>query len=214
MSMRLVIVGAGGFGRELHSWVVTAPDWRAANEINGIVYVDDEVPVVPVSAPITATISSYIPEAGDRFLCAIGDPSARHRVTADLTARGAKRASFVHDRALVGENVALGMGVVICPDVILSNNIAVGNDVHINTGSAIGHDVRIDEGCTLSSAVNLTGNVHVKRQVFVGTAATILPGRVIGEYAKIGAGSVVTKNVEANMTVFGNPARVVGKADR
>lgn len=207
---RLVIVGAGGFGRELHSWIGTSPRWRAANAVDSIVYVDDVTPPVQVAAPIIGTLDGYIPEASDVFLCAIGEPSSRSRITAELISRGGQPINFIHDRALIGESVELGSGVVICPDAILSNHVNVGDNVQINTGCAIGHDVRIGAGCTLSGSVNLTGNVTIGDGVFFGTAATVLPGLRVGQNSVIGAGSMVMKDVPNDVTVFGNPSRTVG----
>jgi sugar O-acyltransferase (sialic acid O-acetyltransferase NeuD family) len=211
MRKRLVIVGAGGFGREVHSWVSTSPGWSANAGIESVVFVDDEVPHIPVRAPIVSSLRNYRPNGGDIVICAIGSPGVRRVVVNSLLGKNAEITSFVHDRAVVGDHVVIGDGAVICPDVVLSSDVQVGAHVHINVGCRIGHDVRIESFVTLSSACNLTGNVSVEEGAFLATAVSVIPGKRIGAGSFIGAGSVVLKDVPANVTVFGNPGAIVGK---
>jgi sugar O-acyltransferase (sialic acid O-acetyltransferase NeuD family) len=211
MKKRLVIVGAGGFGREVHSWVSTSPRWSANAGIESVVFVDDEAPPIPVHAPIVSSLRDYRPDKGDIVICAIGSPSVRRVVVESLLERDAEMATFVHDRAVVGDHVVIGNGAVICPNAVLSSDIQVGGHVHINVGCTIGHDVRIDSFVTLSSACNLTGNVSVEEGAFLATAVSVIPGKRIGAGSFIGVGSVVLKDVPANVTVFGNPGVIVGK---
>jgi sugar O-acyltransferase (sialic acid O-acetyltransferase NeuD family) len=211
MNKRLVIVGAGGFGREVHGWVSTSPQWRERADIGSVVFVDDEVPAVPVSAPIISTLGDYAPADNDLVICAIGSPDVRRKIVDSLLSRNARMATFIHDRVVLGDNIVIGDGAVVCPDAVLSSDVKVGDHVHINVGCTIGHDVRIGDFVTLSSACNLTGNVTVEDGAFIATAASVIPGKRIGAGSFVGAGSVVLKDVPPNVTVFGNPGAVVGK---
>lgn len=207
---RLVIVGAGGFGREVLSWVGSSPKWTREAGINEIVFVDDNDPQVDVDAPIVSTVRDYVPASGDLVICAVGSPEVREIIVVALRNRGARFATFVHDRAVLGSGIELGTGVVICPNTLLSSDIRVGEHVHINSANTIGHDVTIGDFATLSSACNLTGGVALGRGVFLGTASTIIPGKHIGDRAYVGAGSVVLKDVPSGVTVFGNPSKSIG----
>ena len=153
-----------------------------------------------------ATIDGYSKRKGDIGLCAIGAPRARRAVTAHLANEGLAFPAFVDDRARLGDNVSLAEGVVVCCGSVLTVDIALGEHTHVNTQCTIGHDVVIGGFCTLSSQCNLTGGVRVGDDVFFGTAATVIPGKVIGSRARVGAGSVVVRNVKAEDAVFGNPA--------
>lgn len=211
MKRRLVIVGAGGFGREVHSWVNTSPEWIAKTEIASIVFVDDRLPQIPVHAPVISTLQDYVPDATDLVVCAIGSPVVRRKVVEMLNAKNAQIVSFVHDRAIVGHNVVMGVGVVVCPNALLSSDVRIGEHVHINTGCAIGHDVVVGDFVTLSGGCQLTGNVSVESDVFLSVAVSVIPGKRIGAGSLVGAGSVVLKDVPVGVTVFGNPSVIIGK---
>lgn len=210
-AQRLVIAGAGGFGRELHTWVNSSPEWAKRNLVGEIVFIDDKIPQISVRAPIVSTIASYRPQENDLVICAIGSPGVRKALVSAFQQHSARFATFVHDRAIIGDNVELGTGVVVCPDVLLSSDIRVADQVHINARCAIGHDVSIGEFATLSAGCNLTGNVTIGEMAFLATAVTVIPGMQIGSSSYIGAGSVVIKNVPADVTVFGNPSVIVGR---
>ncbi|TFC94713.1 acetyltransferase [Cryobacterium sinapicolor] len=211
MTNRLVIVGAGGFGREVHSWVKSSPRWCESSEIGSVVFVDDNVPTVPVRAPIISTVRDYWPAEGDLVICAIGAPSARRDVSRLLSQRNAPPGTFVHDRAMLGDNVQLGLGAIVCPDVLITCDVRIGVNVHVNIGSTIAHDVIIGDFVTLSPGCNLTGNVRIEDGAFLGTAVTVIPGKTVGQDALIGAGSLVLKNIPPRVTAFGNPCVIVGK---
>ena len=205
---RLLIVGAGGFGREMYQAVMATPSFRERHGITSIAYLDDGTPTL-LQAPIVATIDGYAKQAGDIGLCAIGSPQARRAVVSRLASKGLVFPAFVDDRAHVGDPVALAEGVVVCCGSVLTVDIEIGAHTHINTHCTIGHDVVIGDHCTLSSQCNLTGGVRVGNGVFFGTAATVIPGKSVGDGARVGAGSVVVRSVKADVTVFGNPAKTI-----
>lgn len=211
MMNRLVIVGAGGFGREMHSWVKTSPRWCQSFAIGSVVFVDDDVPKAPVRAPIISTVRDYRPADVDLVFCAIGAPSARREVSKLLSQRDARIVTFVHDRAVLGDNVQLGRGSIVCPDVLITCDVLIGENVHINIGSTIAHDVIIGDFVTVSPACNLNGNVKIEDGAFLGTGVTVIPGKSVGQNSLIGAGSLVLKNIPPQVTAFGNPCVIVGR---
>lgn len=119
----------------------------------------------------------------------------------------------------LGENCNIGQNVVISPEVVLGKNVKVQNNVSLYTGVTCGDDVFLGPSCVFTnvtnprSAVNRRGQyakTHVGRGASIGANATIVCGHDIGEFAFIGAGAVVTKNVPAYALVVGNPARQIG----
>lgn len=208
MSTRIVIAGAGGFGRGVYGWLMDSWVHRDEHQIAEVVFIDDaRQPVVVPQAEIVGSIQDYLPVHGDEVLCAIGAPNVRRGVVELLRTRGATFHTFIDDRAIVGSRVRVGTGAVICPGVVISADANVGRHVHINFNSSIGHDTVLGDFTTLSPSVNVMGEVHVGESVFVGGSAAVLPRLQIAVGATVGAGAVVVKSIKAHTTVVGNPAR-------
>ncbi|MHA6967255.1 acetyltransferase [Glutamicibacter bergerei] len=205
---RLVIIGAGGFGREIASWRLTAPKLFKKLAITEIVFVDDNH---EAEAPyrVVASIIEYIPDRSDLVVCAIGDPALRRIISAQMQTRGAYMPSFVHDSVIIGERVSLSEGTIICPQVTLTADVEIGVGSHINVGCVVGHDVRVGAYVTVSPACVLTGGVTVRDGAFLGAGVMVAPKKTIGENAKVGIGSTVVRQVKPGTTVFGVPARAI-----
>lgn len=210
MTKKILIVGAGGFGREVYTWICdsqkTYPDWEVAG------FIDDNKEALRsyhYGAPIISTVKDYTPQPDEFLVMAIGSPKTKRRVSKTLEQKGAHFLSFVHHKAILGNNVNLGRGCVMCPYSVLTCDIRIGAFVTVNVFSGAGHDVTIGEFSTLSGHVDITGFAKVGKSVFFGSHATVLPGVSIGDDAVVGAGSVVIRNVKPGSTVFGNPAKVV-----
>lgn len=119
----------------------------------------------------------------------------------------------------LGENCNLGQNVVVSPGVELGNNVKVQNNVSIYTGVKCADDVFLGPSCVFTNVINPRSAVNRKSEYLktnvgkgatIGANATIVCGHDIGDYAFIGAGSVVTKTVENYALVTGNPARQRG----
>lgn len=134
---------------------------------------------------------------------------------------GTKIWHFTHvmPNSKLGKKCNLGQNVVVSPDVVLGNNVKVQNNVSIYTGVICEDDVFLGPSMVFTnvsnprSAVNRRGEYEktlVKRGASIGANATIVCGHDIGEFAFIGAGAVVTKEVKPYALVVGNPARQVG----
>jgi sugar O-acyltransferase (sialic acid O-acetyltransferase NeuD family) len=162
-----------------------------------------------VDAPILGDPSSYCPQASDVFVCALGDPKTKLFICRDLKSRGATFWTLRHPTAIVGDRCRIGEGCVLCPHVVLTSDVTLGRFVTVNAASSAGHDAVIGDGSTLSGHVDVTGFVRLGKGVFLGSHAVVLPGVSVGDYARIGAGSVVMRTVGPGITVFGVPARAV-----
>lgn len=204
----LIIVGAGGFGREVHAWL---KDWIAVNPgwaIGG--FIDDTAGSLNRFnhyADIRSTIDAYEPSPTDYLVCAIAKPGDKKAVVEKLLAKGAQFFTLVHPSVVMGENVQIGQGSVVCPYTILSVDLVVGAFVTINSSCTIGHDSSIGDFATLSGHCDVTGGVVLEEQVFMGSHASVLPSVRIGAQAIVGAGSVVLRKVAPGTTVFGVPAK-------
>ena len=127
--------------------------------------------------------------------------------------------SHLMPRCVLGENCNIGQNVFIANDVKLGNNVKVQNNVSIYTGVICEDDVFLGPSMVFTNVMNPRSAVnrkseyrttHVGKGATIGANATIVCGNNIGEYAFIGAGSVVTKDVPAYALLVGNPARQIG----
>lgn len=210
---RLLVCGSGGFGREVLQIVAAinavTPTW----ELVGVL--DDapsplatshlealgvaRVGVVTDLTPITAAAP------GTAAVIAIGDPSVRHAIAAANST--VEWAVLVHPDATVGPDVTLDPGTVVAAGARLSTNIQVGGHVHVDHNVTVGHDVTIGAFARLNPQACISGAVTIGERALVGANATVLQGLSVGTAAVVGAGAVVTRDVEANTTVRGVPAR-------
>ena len=127
--------------------------------------------------------------------------------------------SHIMSNCTIGEKCNIGQNVVVSPGVVLGNNVKVQNNVSIYTGVSCDDDVFLGPSMVFTNVINPRSAInrrdqyaktHVGIGASIGANATIVCGHDIGEYAFIGAGAVVTKNVPAFALVVGNPARQLG----
>lgn len=207
---RLLIVGAGGFGREVRGWVAQAGG--ALVECDKIAFLDKNPAALDgysVDDPIIGDPAMYAPQEGDLFICAVGDPATKLLLCRQLVARGARFVTLLHPSAVVGPRCSVGTGCIICPQVVLTADVTLGDFVTVNVCATIGHDARVGQGCTISGHSDVTGFAVLGEGVFLGSHASVLPGAKVEDYAVVGAGSVVIRRVPRYSTVVGVPARLV-----
>lgn len=127
--------------------------------------------------------------------------------------------SHVMPGCVIGNNCNLGQNVVVSPQVVLGNNVKVQNNVSIYTGVVCEDDVFLGPSMVFTNVINPRSAIvrkHeyqttlVKKGASIGANATVICGNTIGEYALIGAGAVITKNVPNYALVVGNPAKQIG----
>lgn len=207
MKKDLIIVGAGGCGREVLQCVKDVNKaesrWNILGFINDI---EDALDNYECDYSIIGTIEEWIPKDNQEFVCAIADPFGKESVVKKLKKRGAVFTSVIHPTAYVSEYVEMGEGVIVYPYANISVNCKVGNFITL-LRAALGHDVEVDDYCTISSYCILGGSVKLEKRVFLGSHVVIIPHKKIGTEAVVGAGSVVMTNVRPGYHVIGNPAK-------
>ena len=206
---KILIVGAGGFGRELLQWIkdinVKQETWRIAG------FLDDDAGALDgfqCDYPIVGKISDWQPREDEVFALALGAPSVKARLAGLLKARGAVFPPIVHPSSILTPFAAYGEGLVMFPYAKLSVNAAVGDFVTI-LSSGIGHDVTIGDYTTVSGMCSILRNVTIGKRVFIAAGVSVANDVHVGDDAYIGLGSVVLKDVPGGMKTYGNPARCV-----
>lgn len=210
---RLVILGAGGFAREVLDVADAIEAARPGTlRVEGFVSEredewGDERNGLPVLGGFEWLASA--PRAELHVVCGIGAPAVRRRVTERCEALGLSFATLVHPRATLGRAVEIGTGSIVTAGVVLTNQIRVGRHVHLNLNATVGHDAEIADLATIAPGVNVSGNVHVGEGVDLGTGAAILQRVRIGAWSVVGAGAVVHRDLPACCTAVGVPAEVI-----
>lgn len=211
MNSKLILVGAGGFGREVLEWAKNSFPEIGPSPVSG--FLDDNPNALSdfnIDIPWLGAILDYVPQHGDLFLLSVGGPAAKQKIANALKEKNAVFVSLIHRTAIVADSASLGSGVIICPFSLISVNSKLGDFVTVNTMSSVGHDSRIGSFSTLSAHVDVTGQVEIGEGVFFGTGAKLLPRISIGDKAVVGAGCTVVRSVRAGMTVYTAPARRLG----
>ena len=206
---KILIVGAGGFGRELLQWIKDINAEKPTWEIGG--FLDDNLQAldgVEIDYPVVGTISDWQPKDDEVFALAMGKPQLKRMVVEKLKSRGAHFSAVIHPTALVSPFAHYGEGLVMFPYSKLSCNSTVGDFVSILT-TPIGHDNEIGDYTMISGGCNIVRNVKIGKDVFVAAGVCIAQDVVVKDGAYIGLGSVVLKDVKAGTKVFGNPARII-----
>lgn len=139
---------------------------------------------------------------------AIGDNEVRERLLDELTCRGKNWFSVIHPDNTIAASAQLIAGVFVAARAVVGPNVYVATATIINHGAIVDHDCSLGRCCHIGPNATLGGGVTLGNRVFVGSGSVLLPGISIGDNARIGSGAVVTRDVPANTTVIGIPARI------
>ncbi|AFQ45945.1 acetyltransferase [Desulfosporosinus meridiei] len=203
----LIIVGAGGHGREVLEWVKDINENKPTWNVLG--FIDDNLDKLTdkkSSYQIIGKIADWKVEENQCFALGIASPVLKEKVTQLLMERGAEFVSVIHPTARIAESAGYGIGLVAYPNSGIGPDAYVGDFVTL-LSSKIGHDAWVGDYTTISSHCGVNGEVKLGKRVFLGSHAAIVPSKRIGDDVYVGLGSVVINDVENNTKVFGNPAR-------
>lgn len=209
----LVIVGAGGFGREVYQWLkddlrARAREGQPVPHIKGFLSENpDDLRGFTIDLGVIGSPREYVIEDGDRFLLAIGTVRPRIRVAQELRQRGAQFYTLVHPTAVVAETAILGEGVVVCPFAIVNAYSKIGDLTMFNAYASCGHDVQIGNFCVLSPYATVNGFGILEDEVFLGTHAAVTPGKRVGAGSQVSANSVAADDVPPRTLVMGVPGK-------
>lgn len=209
--VRIAIVGAGGFAREV-AWLIRDINHASAErkfQLVGCLTSDGQD---DGSGQVIGSFDWLERNAGsvDALAMGIGNPKVRLALGSELKSRfpALDWPMLVHPSVLMDwESAKVGRGAIICAGVIGTVNVQIGDYAGINLSCTIGHEAVVGRGAMLNPSVNVSGGVSIGDGVLVGTGAQILQNVVVGSGATVGAGAVVTKEVPENITVVGAPAR-------
>lgn len=208
---KIVICGAGGFGREVQ-WLIERINSKSDQwDIEG--YIDDNlVPGMILNGlPVLGGVeclNNY--EESLCIVCAVGNAQIRKKLIDRIKQINKFQFPNLIDPTVeISRYVSLGEGNIICAGNILTVNIQIGNFVILNLYCTVGHDAVLNSYATVYPGVNISGMASIGTLVELGTGGQVLQGIKIGDGTIVGAGAVVTKDLPSQCTAVGMPARPV-----
>lgn len=205
----IVIIGAGGFGREV-AWLIEDIN-KVNNEWNIVGFVDDNKSIqgTEINGYKVVGDIDWLEKQEVFVVNAIGDPVIKKKVMDKLDGSKNKYPVLIHPSVICSYRVSFGEGSIICAGNIITVNVEIGKHVIINLDCTIGHDANIGDYSTVLPSVNVSGFVKTEECVSVGTGSAVIQGVNIGRNTVVGAGAVVVKDLPANCTAVGSPAKPI-----
>ncbi len=197
---RLLVVGASG-----HAKVVLATAMAAGWEPAGLLDDDPQKQGRDVlGVRVIGTTADARKVDADAAVLAIGNSATRRELSRRL---GLPWGTVVHPQAVIHPTVQLGEGTVVFAGVVVQPDVSIGRHVILNTGATVDHDCVVGAFAHLAPGSHLAGNVTVGEGGFLGIGVVAIPGVRIGEWTTVGAGGVVVRDLPAEVTAVGVPAR-------
>lgn len=205
----IVIIGAGGFGREIKCLINDINDSGPTKLFNILGFIDDGIKVgTQIHEYKVLGNVEYLKSLKNKpqVVFGIGHPPIKKRIIKQL--EGFNFPTLVHPTVDVqAYNIRIGKGCLICKGTIMTCDIEVFDFVTINLACTLGHDAIIKSYSSLMPSVNVSGEVVIEEGVFVGTGVKIVNQMIIGKNSIIGAGAVISKPIPENCTAVGIPAK-------
>ncbi len=208
---KLVLFGAGGFGREVAGILIRNINLKNPTyELLG--FIDDgeqyHEGVMIDGYPWLGRRDWIIAHKEDVFCtCTVGDAKAKAVIQRELTDQGVRFETIIAKTAYIASSAEIGPGCVLYGSATVSVNCRIGAGVLLNDSVCLGHDVVIGDYTSIMSGTGISGCCTIGSEVEIGGHAFIIPGKKVGDRAHIAAGSIVFSNVKAGTTVLGNPAK-------
>ena len=210
MIKNLIIIGARGFGREVYSLALQCDGYNKDYVIKGFLDDKSDALVGFNNYPeIISDVESYEIQEDDVFTCALGSVKWKKYYIELILSKGGIFINLIHPTTIFNLNLLIGNGLIIFRYSNISNDCSIGDFVTIQSFVTLGHDAVIGNWCHINAYSFMAGFAILEEDVCLNTRATILPNVIVGKGATIGAASLVIKNVKAQTTVFGVPAKKI-----
>lgn len=207
----LIIIGAGGLGREA-AWLVEDIN-KASPQWDLIGFVDDGKHGATVEGyPIVGDVNSLFNMSPMPWVVvAIANTEIRKKIIADMQQQKVPLATLVHPSVMMSRFVNIAAGSIVCAGAVLTTNVALGLAAIINPNCFIGHDTVLQDFVSLMPGVHVAGEVAIEEGVFIGLGAGVINRKKVGKWSMIGAGATVVSDIPPYSLAVGVPARVLPK---
>lgn len=197
--MQNYIYGAGGHGK------VVLDAMKVAG-VQCVGFVDDKG-ISTWSNLCVYHLSDLNMKKGVRLHLAIGNCNIRETIASKLS--NTEFFTVSHPSAVIANTAIISSGTFLAAQSIIAPDVMIGRHCIINHAAVVDHDCIVGDFSHIAPQSSLGGGVKIGKGVLIGAGAVVLPGLIIADYAVIGAGAIVTRNVSVGKTLVGNPARVI-----
>jgi len=198
--MKKGIIGAGGFAREVY-WSLSLIE-----RVGTVFFVDDKY--YDSKDNLILPISQFDPNEYE-VVVAVGNPEDRFNIVQRLP-KETKYFTHIHTSCqILGNDVEIGEGSIICAGTIITTNVKLGKHTHLNLQTTIGHDCEIGDYFTTAPGAKISGNCRIHDYVYVGTNASIKEKITIHSQTTIGLNAGVVKNIDEPGTYVGCPSKKI-----
>lgn len=206
----LIIIGAGGMGREVLNLALQCEGYNKEYVIKG--FIDDNLESMNGLVgypPVIGRIDDYKIKHDDVFVCSIGSVHSKKKCIDSIVERGGSFISLIHPTSLINPHAKFGLGCQVFPFAQIGSEAVIGNYVLLQSYAGIAHDVTVGDYTRIDTHVLCVGGVTIGNRVTLHTAAIINHGVTIEDDATVGAASFVIKRVKQGTSVFGTPAKII-----
>jgi sugar O-acyltransferase (sialic acid O-acetyltransferase NeuD family) len=209
---RVVVIGAGGHGREVAE--ILRDQARRGGALTVLGFIDD-------SESMRGQTIDGLPVLGDwmwfdgadltdvAVICAVGQPLVCRRLVQRALALGLPFVSAISPLAHISSYAQVGQGVTMFPHVVVNTGALIGDYCILNVGTSVSHDVRVGRYSNVNPGVHLAGNVTVGEGCYIGMGTNVIQGQSIGSWTTVGASAVVVRDLPDSVIAVGVPARVI-----
>ena len=215
ISEKVVVVGAGGLGREIIEIFKAQNDvFPNAWDILGFLDDDDDKKCRNINGFYVLGGLEWLEDNyGISCVVAVGDSRARKKIVEKLKGYGVNFVNAIHPSVVMSDSVTLGEDVIICAGCVLTTNIVIGDHVILNMNCTVGHDAVIKDFVSAMPSVNINGFNNIGMGVYIGCGVNFIHEVSVGDNSVIGAGAVVVRDIPSGVTAVGVPCRPVNGVD-
>jgi len=211
--MRVLIIGAGELGQAAAD--ILLQNQRLAHAVDPVGFVDDDSSLVGwqyLGLSVLGGIPAIEHIPHDALLIALHDNAARCHLYERFVRSGARFATARHRDAAIAPDVAIGPGSIVCARAVIGPGAVIGADSVFNSGCCVAHNSRLSDHVYVGSAAYLGGEVVVREGAMIGADVTVLARRRVGAWSRVGAGSVVERDVPDGLGASSAPSAPAGLA--
>ncbi len=214
-TQRVVVVGGGGFGREVLGYLQAdmASGALPNHHVAGVADDDPNCEVMRCIASVNFLGRLEAIDGADKckFLIAIGSTARRQKIASEIAALEYQLFTYVHSSVYVATDAIVGKGTIVGPNCIINSGAVIGDCCALNVFCSIGHGAEVGDFSVLSPYCALNGNSRIGKSCMLGTRATIFPGVSLGDRCKVDTHSLVKANVSDAMIISNRSRYLVVK---